>query len=31
MEWATQHQDERMTDWELVRQNSELKKIAPLE
>jgi Domain of unknown function (DUF4160) len=31
MEWATQHQDELMTDWELARQNSELKKIAPLE
>jgi hypothetical protein len=31
MEWATQHQDELMTDWELARQNAELKKIAPLE
>jgi Domain of unknown function (DUF4160) len=31
MEWATQHQDELMIDWELARQNSELKKIAPLE
>ena len=31
MEWATQHQDELMDDWELARQNAELKKIAPLE
>ena len=31
MEWASRHQDELMADWELARQNAELKRIAPLE
>ena len=31
MEWASRHQDELMTDWELARQSAELKRIEPLE
>ena len=31
MEWASLHQSELMQDWELARQQAELKKIAPLE
>jgi len=31
IEWATQHQDDLMEDWELARQDAELKAIAPLE
>ena len=31
IEWATQHQDDLMEDWELARQDAELKSIAPLE
>ena len=31
MEWASLHQDELMQDWELARQQAELKRIAPLE
>jgi hypothetical protein len=31
MEWAGLHQNELMQDWELARQQAELKKIAPLE
>jgi hypothetical protein len=31
MEWASLHQHELMHDWELARQQAELKKIAPLE
>jgi phosphomannomutase len=31
MEWASLHQHELMQDWELARQQAELKKIAPLE
>ena len=31
MEWASIHQDELMADWELARQQAELKRIAPLE
>ncbi len=31
MEWASLHQNELMQDWELARQQAELRKIAPLE
>jgi hypothetical protein len=31
IEWATQHQDELLIDWELARQDAELNRIAPLE
>jgi len=31
MEWASIHQDELMADWELARQQAQLKRIAPLE
>jgi len=31
IEWATQHQDDLMEDWELARQDAELKSLAPLE
>jgi len=31
IEWATQHQDELLNDWELARQDAELNRIAPLE
>lgn len=31
IEWATQHQEELMSDWQLARQNAELHRIAPLE
>jgi hypothetical protein len=31
MEWASQHQQELMQDWELARQQVELLKIPPLE
>lgn len=31
IEWASQHQGELMNDWELARQDAELKHIAPLE
>ncbi len=31
MEWASLHQNELVEDWELARQQAELKKIAPLE
>ena len=31
IEWASQHQDELMADWELVRQQQALKRIEPLE
>jgi hypothetical protein len=31
MEWASQHQQELMQDWELARQQVELRKIPPLE
>jgi hypothetical protein len=31
MEWATLHQDELMVDWNLARDNAELKHIEPLE
>ena len=30
MEWADEHRDELMTDWELARQQAELKSIEPL-
>jgi hypothetical protein len=30
MEWADEHRDELMTDWELARQKAELKSIEPL-
>ena len=30
MEWADEHRDELMQDWELARQQSELKAIDPL-
>jgi len=30
LEWADEHRDELMLDWELARQNSELKRIEPL-
>ena len=31
IEWAIQHQDELLNDWELARQDAELNRIAPLE
>ncbi len=31
MEWASRHQDELMVDWNLARQQAELKRIEPLE
>lgn len=31
MEWASRHQDELMIDWNLARQQAELKRIEPLE
>jgi hypothetical protein len=31
VEWATQHQEELMADWDLARQEAELRRIAPLE
>ena len=31
IEWATIHQDELFADWDLARQQAELKNIAPLE
>lgn len=31
VEWATQHQEELMGDWDLARQDAELRRIAPLE
>lgn len=31
MEWASRHQEELMLDWELACQQSDLKKIDPLE
>jgi hypothetical protein len=31
MEWANRHQDELMIDWNLARQQAELKRIEPLE
>jgi hypothetical protein len=31
LEWATQHQNELMADWELARQQAPLNKIDPLE
>lgn len=31
MEWAALHCDELMEDWELARQQTELRRIAPLE
>ena len=31
IEWAIQHQDELLDDWELARQDAELNRIAPLE
>ncbi len=31
IEWASQHQDELMADWELARQQQALKRIEPLE
>jgi hypothetical protein len=31
MEWASQHQDDLMADWELACKNAELKHIDPLE
>lgn len=31
VEWATQHQEELMADWQLARQDAELHSIAPLE
>lgn len=30
LEWADEHREELMQDWELARQNSELKAIKPL-
>lgn len=30
-EWASIHQEELMTDWELARQHAEINRIAPLE
>jgi len=30
LEWADEHREELMQDWELARQNSELKAIEPL-
>ncbi len=30
LEWAFQHRDELMENWELARQNKPLKRIAPL-
>ena len=30
MEWASQHQKELLSDWELARENQPPKKIAPL-
>jgi hypothetical protein len=31
LEWADEHRDELMKDWELARQNAELFKIEPLQ
>ena len=31
VEWATQHQEELMTDWQRARDNAELHRITPLE
>jgi hypothetical protein len=31
MEWASQHKIELLADWQLARQQAELKRIAPLE
>jgi len=31
IEWASQHQDELLMDWELARQHQQLKTIKPLE
>ncbi len=31
MEWAALHRDELMENWELARQQTELRRIAPLE
>lgn len=31
VEWAAQHQEELMSDWQLARENAELHRIAPLE
>lgn len=31
IEWASQHQEELLQNWELARQNQRLNKIAPLE
>ncbi len=31
LEWADEHKDELMKDWELARQNAELFKIEPLQ
>jgi len=31
MEWATQHREELMNDWNLARANAPLKSISPLE
>ena len=31
IEWASQHQEELLMDWELARQNQQLKAIKPLE
>jgi len=31
IEWASQHQDELMADWELARQKQTLEHIEPLE
>ncbi len=31
IEWATQHQEDLMADWQLARQSAELHRIAPLE
>ena len=30
-EWAVQHREELLVDWELARKRSELNKISPLE
>jgi hypothetical protein len=31
IEWASQHQQELLENWELARQNQRLNKIAPLQ
>ena len=31
IEWASQHQEELLQNWELARQNQRLNKIAPLD